>query len=67
MTSFVEPGIVPFHGFETVGIIMEIDESGPVPDPKLLGFIGDGTITFDIAGTTAGDEVSGSFNALMSQ
>jgi len=58
---------VPFHGFETVGIILEIDESGPVPVPRLLGFIGDGTITFDIAGTTTGDEVSGSFNGLLSQ
>jgi hypothetical protein len=67
ITSFIKPGVVPFHGFETVGIIMEIDESGPVPIPKLLGFIGDGTITFDVAGTTTGDEVSGSFNGLLSQ
>ena len=67
LTSFIEPGIVPFHGFETVGILMEIDESGPVPIPLLRGFIGDGSITFDVAGTTAGDEVSGSFSALLSQ
>ncbi len=66
-TLFVEPGVVPMHGFETLGILMEIDESGPVPVPVLLGFIGDGTITFDAAGTTEGDEVSGSFSALLSQ
>ncbi|TET36505.1 MAG: hypothetical protein E3J72_08460 [Planctomycetota bacterium] len=62
--SFVGPGDVEFHGFETVGMILEID---PIGDPRLLGFIGDGTITFDAAGTTPGDEVSGSFNALMPQ
>jgi hypothetical protein len=66
-TLLIEPGVVPFHGFETLGIIMEIDESGPVPIPILLGFIGDGEITFDAAGTIAGDEVTGSFSALLSQ
>jgi hypothetical protein len=66
-TSFIKPGVVPFHGFETVGIIIEIDESGPTPVPRLLGFIGDGTITFDFAGTNPGDEVSGSFSAFLPQ
>jgi len=60
----VGPGDVQFHGFETVGIIMEIV---PPMNPQLLGFIGDGTITFDAAGTNPGDPIQGSFNALMPQ
>jgi hypothetical protein len=65
MPSFVKPGDVAFHGFETFGIVLEHIEI--TDDFQMLGFIGDGTISFDIAGTTTGDEVSGSFNGLLSQ
>jgi hypothetical protein len=63
--SFVKAGDVPFHGFETFGIVLAF--SGNPDDYQLLGFIGDGTISFDVAGTTTGDEVSGSFTGLLSQ
>ena len=65
MPSFVKPGDVPLHGFETFGIVLEHFEI--TDDFQMLGFIGDGTITFDVAGTATGDEVSGSFSGLLSQ
>ncbi len=63
--SFVAPGQVPFHGFETFGVVVELD-----PDEEsyeLLGYIGDGAISFDAAGTGSGAEVAGSFDGGMTQ
>ncbi|MHC4606150.1 MAG: CotH kinase family protein [Planctomycetota bacterium] len=63
MPSFVKAGDVPFHGFETFGIVVGLP--GKSGDFQMLGLIGDGTITFDAAGTTKGDSVSGSFKGLL--
>ena len=63
MPSQVATGEVPFHGFETFGVVVELIQAEE--EFKIIGYIGDGTISFDAAGTKPGDEVSGSFSGLM--
>ena len=62
MPSQVAAGTVPFHGFETFGVVVE--HSLQTGQYKLLGFIGDGAITLTAAGTQPGDKVTGSFAGL---
>jgi hypothetical protein len=54
-------GEIAFHGFETFGILTELRQSGPF----LLGYIGEGSIKLDMAGTETGDVVQGSFSAML--
>ncbi|MDJ0766405.1 MAG: CotH kinase family protein [Myxococcota bacterium] len=62
--QLVKVGEPMFHGFETLGVVVEIID-GP-DNVKLLGYIGDGTISFAAAGTAEGDQVSGSFSGMLS-
>ncbi len=48
-----------FHGLETFGAVVR--STGPGGDNVILGFIGDGGVTFDEVGTNAGDRIKGSF------
>ena len=53
------PGERPFHGLETVGLLVEQQpQTGMF---SLVGFAGEGSITFTQTGTRAGDQVAGSF------
>jgi len=65
MPSRLEKGTVPFHGFETFGVVVQHEmKTGKY---ALLGFIGDGEITFTTAGVSPGDSVSGSFRGLFAR
>ncbi len=63
--SLMAVGEVPLHGFETFGMVFEISEE--TEEPVGLWYIGNGAITFDAAGTSEEDEVSGSFKGLLTQ
>jgi hypothetical protein len=65
MPSRLEKGTVPFHGFETFGVVVEHEmKTGQY---ALLGFIGDGEVTFTTAGVRPGDPVVGSFQGLFAR
>ena len=51
-------GEIPFHGYETYGLVLELLPNGGF---KRLGVIGDGTITLQSAGRTDGALVKGSW------
>jgi hypothetical protein len=65
MPSLIKKGEAPFHGFETFGVVVKLDEK--TGRHKMIGFIGDGKITFTAAGTKPGDKISGGFTGLLSQ
>jgi spore coat protein H len=55
-------GVVEFHGFETFGVVAA--DATASQSKSILTFIGgNGTITFDQAGTTTGAAVKGSWQA----
>jgi hypothetical protein len=56
-------GKIPFHGLETVGIVLHGTSMTAITTD---GLIGEGTITFDKAGMTDGDEISGHFEGVAS-
>ena len=60
------PGVHPMHGFETNGVVVRARPMIP-GGFRLLGFIGDGSITLDAAGTTEGAPVTGSFDGMWLQ
>jgi spore coat protein H len=56
----ITPGPVPLHGFETFGVLL----TGPsLTQLSVVGFVGDGQLVFDSAGTTNGAPVKGRFDA----
>ncbi|MCP4678641.1 MAG: cellulosomal protein [Deltaproteobacteria bacterium] len=63
-TELAKIGEVSFHGVETMGILFEL--VGP-EDPRMVGYIGNGSITFETVSTSDGDQIKGSFSGLMSQ
>jgi len=65
MESRFETGEIPLHGFETFGVVVEINQQ--TGSYRILNFIGDGAISLDVAGMNPGDTVSGSFSGLMAQ
>lgn len=58
--SLFEEGEILFHGFETSGAVIE-SYSENDDDYRILGFVGDGSITLDEAGTDTADPVEGAF------
>ncbi|MHC5037042.1 MAG: CotH kinase family protein [Planctomycetota bacterium] len=65
LPKLFKKGELPFHGLETFGVLVE--HNAAMGQFKMLGFIGEGKITFNAAGTRPGDKVSGSFSGLLSQ
>jgi hypothetical protein len=65
MPGRLEKGTVHFHGFETFGVVVRHEMK--TGEYELLGFIGNGEITFTAAGTNPGDVVSGSFRGLFAR
>jgi hypothetical protein len=63
--ELVKKAELPLHGLETFGMVFELVEGSE--DPWMMGYIGDGAITFDEVGTTDGAAVRGSFAAFLSQ
>ncbi len=64
--SLFETGEVPFHGFEvSASVVQLVDREGT--DYRMLGFIGDGKIILDEAGTDPGDPVEGGFEGLFAR
>lgn len=51
------PGTIEFHGYETYGLVAEVEGE----TQKLLGVIGEGSITFDEAGSQTGDVLRGTW------
>ena len=56
-------GELTLHGFETFGIVLRGQVSTGAIGLETLGFVGEGRIVFDAAGTADGDEVSGRIEA----
>jgi spore coat protein H len=58
----VEPGVIPFHSFETFGVVL----TGPSFEKlTLIGFVNTGAITFSAAGGNKGDDIRASFEGQM--
>ena len=53
-------GEILFHGFETFGSLVELDDATGT-GYRMLGFFGDGRVVLDSAGTETGEPVAGSF------
>lgn len=58
--QFLSPGRYRFHGGETLGVAGVVTPDGSY---TLLGLFGDGELSFSRAGTTAGAEIVGEFQA----
>jgi hypothetical protein len=56
-----KPGQLKLHGFEIFGFALTGVMKDGMPVVKTVGYIGEGSITFDAVGTTAGAPVSGHF------
>jgi hypothetical protein len=65
LPALFKKGKLPFHGLETLGVVVEHDPAKG--GFRLLGMIGAGTITFTAAGTNPGDRVEGSFSGFLSR
>lgn len=53
-----QPGEVQLHGFETVGVVLTGRVGGAY---TVIGYIGEGTLTFEQAGTAPGAPLVGRF------
>lgn len=62
--QLITPGNYRFHGSETLGVAGALDVDGAF---TTLGLFGDGELRFVRAGTTPGDPVVGSFEAVLYQ
>jgi CotH kinase protein len=63
--STIKKSVTQFHGMEVFGMVLEVSPTDKTTTQ--LGYIGNGTITLEAAGTDEGSEIVGGFAGLMSQ